>query len=106
MTNAPAASIGGKWTMLADAGGEQVVVVLELSQDGSTFKGTMTSDHGNGTVENGKISGKTFTGILKAVIQGQPMDIQMSGTIDGDSLAGTMSGAGLPEISYTGKRSN
>jgi hypothetical protein len=34
------------------------------------------------------------------------MEIKIEGTIDGDKITGTMSGAGLPPISFTGSKSN
>ena len=66
----------------------------------------MASEPGNGTVQNGKVSGNTFTGIINAEIQGQQMEIRMNGTIDGGKMSGTMSGQGLPPISFTATKGN
>ncbi len=101
MNAAPTVSIGGKWNMIADAGGTTIPITVEFKQDGAAVSGSMSSDHGSGTLADGKISGNKVMGTFKAEIQGQPMDLQMEGTIEGDTMTGTLSGAGLPPISFT-----
>ena len=96
-----AASVGGKWNMTANVGGDVVEVSMELKQSGAEFTGTVNSMHGAGTIENGKISGINLTGTMKIEIQGQPFEIQIDGKIGRDKITGTMSGAGLPQISFT-----
>lgn len=98
----PPANIGGKWTMVADAGGQQIPITVDLKQTGAEFTGTINSMLGAGTVEKGKLNGSNFTGVLKAEVQGQIMEIQMEGKVDGDGkMSGTLNGAGLPPISFT-----
>ncbi|MDQ3221452.1 MAG: S9 family peptidase [Acidobacteriota bacterium] len=106
MSAAPAVNVAGKWKVTADVGGQSVDVLLDLKQEGAGFSGTMSSEPGNGTVQNGKVSGNMFTGIINAEIQGQQMEIRMDGKIDGGNMSGTMSGQGLPPISFTAKKGN
>jgi len=106
MNTAPTINVSGKWNVAADVGGQTVDVLFDLKQEGSDFSGTMASEPGNGTVQNGKISGDSFTGIINAEIQGQQMEIKMTGKIDGGKMVGTMSGQGLPPISFTAARRN
>jgi dipeptidyl aminopeptidase/acylaminoacyl peptidase len=101
MNVAPAVSVGGKWNMTANVGGDVVEVSLDLKQSGAEFSGTVNSTHGGGTIENGKISGNNLTGTMKVEIQGQPLEIQLEGKVEGDKMTGTMSGAGLPQINFT-----
>ena len=107
VTNAaPTANLSGKWGLAVDAGGQQIDVAFDLSQTGSNFKGSMSSMHGSGTIENGTVNGNTFTGVMKAEIQGQPMEIQLNGTIDGNKMSGTMAIPGMGNINFTGSRTN
>lgn len=101
-SSGPAANVGGKWTMVADAGGQQIQIAVDLKQDGANFSGTMNSMLGGGTVEKGKVSGKNLSGVLKAEVQGQIMELQMEGKVEADGkMSGTLNGAGLPPIAFT-----
>ncbi len=96
--------VSGKWKLLADAGGRVIQIDMDLKQKESDFDGKMSSTVGDGTIENGKVSGNDFTGTLKANINGQLMTLKMEGKIDGDKMTGTLSGDGLPPISFTATR--
>ena len=106
MTKAPAADLSGKWNMVVDTGDQQVDVALDLKQTGGEFGGSMSSHLGPGTVEKGKVSGSNFSGLLKAEIQGQPMEIQMEGKLEGGKLTGTLSAPGLPAMVFTATKQN
>jgi dipeptidyl aminopeptidase/acylaminoacyl peptidase len=99
-----ALSVGGKWNVTANVGGDSVEVMLDLKQSGADFTGTVSSMHGSGTVENGKVSGNNLTGLMKIEIQGQPFEIQLDAKVEGDKITGTMTGAGLPQISFSGTK--
>jgi dipeptidyl aminopeptidase/acylaminoacyl peptidase len=104
--SAPSVNVGGKWNMTANVGGDTVEVTLDLKQNGADFTGTVSSMHGGGTLENGKISGNNLTATLNVEIQGQAFQIQMEGKIEGDKMTGTMSAAGLPQITFTATKAN
>ena len=101
MTAAPAGNITGKWTMLADAGGQQIQIAIEFKQQGADFTGSMSSMLGNGTIEKGKVGGNNLTALMKADVHGQMMDISMEGKLEGDKMTGTLSAPGLPLIPFT-----
>jgi len=100
-TAAAAADISGKWSMIVDAGDQQIPVDIDLKQTGGTFVGTLNSHLGPGTIEQGKISGGTFSGVIKTDMQGQPTEIGMSGKLDGGKMVGTLSIAGMGDMSFT-----
>lgn len=99
-TSAPAANLGGKWTLVAEAG-QSISIAMEIKQDGANFTGGTFAAIGNGTIEGGKISGNSFTALLKADIQGQIVELQMEGKIDGNKMSGTFSGGGFGSIPFT-----
>jgi hypothetical protein len=95
--------ISGKWTVFADAPGQVVQILMELKQNGNNFDGTLSSQLGGGTVENGKLEGTKFTGVAKLNVQGEPIELKMEGRVNGDEMTGTFdSPFGL--IPFTAKR--
>lgn len=100
MSAPPGADVSGKWSLVADAGGQQIQISVELKQSGAEFTGGTFSQLGNGKIDGGKVSGKAFTAMLHADVQGQPVDFKMDGTIDGDKMAGTFSSPGFGTIPF------
>lgn len=97
-------SITGKWNMTADAGGQVVPVSVEFMQKEASFTGTISTPYGDGTIENGKISGKDVSGTIKLDFQGQPLDLKMAGSVEGDKMTGTMEGAGVPPVVFSASK--
>jgi dipeptidyl aminopeptidase/acylaminoacyl peptidase len=101
MSAAPAVNASGTWNVTANVDGQQLPITLEIKQTGANFSGALSSQVGNGTIENGKISGKNLTATIKVEIQGQPMEVKMEGTLEGETMTGTMTGAGIPQVTFT-----
>jgi protease II len=101
MNAAPTVNYGGKWNLTADANGQAIPITLELKQDGANLSGSLSSAVGGGTLTEGKVSGKTLMGTFKVEVHGQPMELKMEGAIDGDKMTGTLSGQGLPPMTFT-----
>jgi CubicO group peptidase (beta-lactamase class C family) len=97
----PTVSQTGKWNLTANAGGQTIPITLELKQDGTTLNGSLSSPMGGGAVKNAQVAGNLFTGTASVDFQGQQMEIALKGTINGDKMTGTISGPGLPPISFT-----
>jgi len=91
------ANVAGNWTVsvTGDAGSAEQTIVLK--QDGSkitgTFKGPRQSGPLEGTVDGNNISFHVATRV--------PLDYK--GTIDGDTMKGTLTGRGKPG-DWTAKR--
>jgi dipeptidyl aminopeptidase/acylaminoacyl peptidase len=100
-TTAASANVAGKWTLMADAGGQTLEITLELKQTGSDFTGGTTSAMGSGLIDSGKVSGNAFTGVLHADIQGQTVDFKIDGTVEGDKITGTFSNPGFGAIPFS-----
>ncbi len=107
MNAAPTVNAAGKWNLTANAGGgQQIPITLELKQNGAAVTGSLASAMGGGTIENAKVSGKMLVGTAKVEVQGQQMELKIEGTIEGDKMIGTLSGPGLPPISFTAAKAN
>ena len=103
-TDGPNVNIGGKWSLVADAGGQQLPINVEFIQTGATFTGNTAADIGNGKIEGGKVNGAKFVATLHAEVQGQLVDFMMSGTVDGDKMSGTFENAQFGSIPFTATR--
>jgi hypothetical protein len=103
-SDGPAADVNGKWSLAADANGQTLQIAVELKQTGPAVVGSTSSPIGNGTIDGGKVNGKSFTGILHADVQGQTVDFTMEGTIDGDKMTGTFTNPGFGSIPFTATR--
>jgi CubicO group peptidase (beta-lactamase class C family) len=101
ISNLPAVSHAGKWSLNADVGGQTLPITLELKKDDAVLSGSLSSPMGGGTVKNAQVTGNLFTGTASVNFQGQQMEIALKGMINGDKMTGTISGPGLPPISFT-----
>ncbi len=103
-SNGAGSKIGGKWSMVADAGGQVVQLAVEFAQTGDDFTGSTYSPLGNGTILGGKMAGTKFTAVLKADVQGNVVDFVIEGSLDGDKMSGTLNNAGFGSIPFTATR--
>jgi dienelactone hydrolase len=85
-----AVDVSGKWTLVADAGGQTIQFAMDLKQTENNFNGTLSSTFADGKVENGKVSGNKVEGMTKVNYQGQLLEIPMEGTVEGDTMKGTL----------------
>lgn len=104
--NTTRSSVAGTWNTTANAQGMSFPVTLELEQNGAAVNGTFSSSFGSGTISNIKVSGNKLSGIAKVRFGARIVDLRINGTIDGNRMSGTMSGAGLPPISFRGSKVN
>jgi zinc protease len=103
---APSVNVTGKWNLTLEVQGQKLPVSLELKQDAEKVTGSLDSMLGKGEIGSGKISGNKINAIAKTQIQGQSVDLNLSGTIEGETMKGviTSSMPGLPPINFEGKR--
>ena len=94
-------NVTGKWSLVADAGGQSLDIGVEFKQTGTDFTGTTASEMGNGTIDGGKVTGKKITGILHAEIQGNVVDFTINGIVEGDKMTGTFTNASFGAIPFS-----
>lgn len=104
--NATPANVDGTWNLTIDAQGQQLPVTLVIKQDGAKATGSLDSMMGKGTISEAKISGNKITATAKSEIQGQSVDLVINGTVDGDTMKGsvTLPMPGAPPLNFTGTR--
>ena len=101
------ANIAGNWNLTLEIQGQQLPVNLILQQTDEMVSGTMESMFGGGEISEGKVRGNKFTATAKTEMQGQNIELGISGVLENDLLNGTISSSLIPmPISFSGKREN
>ena len=110
-----AQDLTGTWEISTQGGrGGPQTSTLVLAQDGETLTGTMTfslggrGGRGGGPqeleVSNGTVDGNSFSFIVTLSFQGNSIDLNYSGTIDGDEMSGTRAGPRGGGQPFTGEK--
>src|ERR1700689_2660929 len=92
------ANVAGTWTVDVSGAPGKRSPTITLKQDGGTITGTFKGPRQSGTID-GTVDGKNVKFHVTARI---PLDY--TGTVDGDSMKGTMSGRGQ-QGDFTANRS-
>jgi zinc protease len=99
------ANVAGKWSLNIDFQGQRLPVTMTLSQSGSNLTGTLKTMLGDGAIDDGTVSGNKLAATAKAEMQGQSVEFKISGTVDGDSMSGSITAPIVPDpLSFTGSR--
>jgi len=100
----PKGNISGAWKLsyTTPDGAEESTAQLDMSADGS-LSGTVSSKRGTGNIISGYLSADKFSFTINMPIEGNPTDVEFSGTFDGTSLKGTISVLGY-SIDFTGAK--
>lgn len=100
------ALVDGVWNLTIDFQGQQVPVTLTLKQDDQKVSGSLDSMLGKGEISDAKISGNKLSGIAVMPLQGQAAELNISGTVEGDTMKGTITVPmpGAPPLNFTGTK--
>jgi zinc protease len=109
--DAPTANIAGKWNLTISVQGQEIPVILDLSQDGDKVTGKMELSFGGmnskGEISSGKVSGNKVTATAKSNFSGQDIELNINGTVDGNNMKGTITTSMIPmPLPFTGKKAN
>jgi hypothetical protein len=104
--NREAADVAGNWELELDFQGQMVNVKMTLDQKDDAVTGSIDTVLGTGKISEGTVTGNSLRATAITEIQGQSVDLAISGSVDGDSMKGTISTAIIPDsLSFEGKRS-
>jgi hypothetical protein len=85
------ANVTGTWAITIQGPEGPAEATATLTQDGSTFTGTIEVDQAEGaTIENGMIEGNTISFQLVVDVQGMQFPLDVQGEVEGDSIEGQM----------------
>jgi hypothetical protein len=85
-----AAAVDGKWTWTQMRQDQQVMMLLELKQDGEKLTGSLTRGDMKSEIKEGTIKGADLAFVVVRVGQnGQENKTPYKGKLDGDKITGT-----------------
>ncbi len=99
------ADVAGEWNLVLDFQGQELPITLTLAQDGEAVTGELSTMLGTGKIESGKVRGTKMSAIASTEMQGNAMEFVIAGSVEGDSMTGTISAPIVPEpLSFKGSR--
>ena len=97
-------AVDGKWEIVINSPLGAQKAVLDLATDGASLTGTQTAQQGSGPLENGKVDGSNLSWSAK-ISSPMPMTLDFAGTVDGDTLSGSVKAGSFGSFPFTGNRS-
>ncbi|MBQ1500010.1 hypothetical protein ACQKOH_22400 [Sphingomonas sp. NPDC092331] len=97
------ANVDGSWnTVVKSPLGDQAAV-FTVTTDGDTFTGTFAGAMGNAEAKGGKVDGDKLSWTMDVSVP-MPMTLTGEATVDGDSMAGTVTAGAFGAFPLTGTR--
>ncbi len=100
-----ASDISGSWniTFTTDQGSMQANATFQMAADG-TVGGSVSSPYGTAPVTRGTVTGNQFSITISLLLNGQSVDILLSGALNGNQMTGTFGSPDGTSIPFTGTR--
>jgi hypothetical protein len=95
--------IAGNWDVTVAMQQGPQLVPLVLKKAGDKFTGTLSAPQGELPVE-ASVKDKTVTILFSVQTQDGPLSMTMTGTVDGDTMTGTVDFAGRGQSQWSAKR--
>jgi hypothetical protein len=99
-----AVDLTGTWILQVDTSAGSGTPTFVFKQTGDTLEGTYDGTFGKVDNVTGKVTGNKATWSFTADAQGTQLNIEYSGTVDKDTMKGTVTLGALGEGTFTGKR--
>ena len=98
-----AANVTGEWNLSVETPNGAGTPTLILKQDGETLTGTYKGRFGEAPLK-GTIKDNAIKFTVTINVQGQDLEIEYAGTVDGDSMKGKAKFGDMGEGAFTGKK--
>ena len=96
-------AIDGKWTLTIQTPLGEQSSTLDVTASGNALTGKQSGDQGTQDIENGTIAGDEASWSIDIVVP-MPMTLTFTGTISGDSMAGTVRLGAFGKSTFAGAR--
>lgn len=101
----PAVDVTGTWSIEIDSEAQSYEGTLELEQEDARFGGTLEGQFGTLDVDDGLVSGEEVSFSVTADVEGETMEVTLTGTVSGDRMSGSGSGPpGIGAFTWTAER--
>jgi imidazolonepropionase-like amidohydrolase len=102
----PAVDPSGTWSLVVQSPQGDIGAQLTLTKDGEQIGGTLGTPMGNVAIKSGLVTGNQIRLTATVDMGGQSIDAIISGTIEGDSMRGTMVMGAMGSFEFTGTRAH
>ena len=96
------AEVDGTWDVVVKSPLGDQKITVEIKTDGATFTGSGTGAMGAAEI-TGEVSGNTLTWKQQVSVP-MPMTLDMSATVDGDTMTGSVGAGAFGSFPLTGTR--
>ena len=103
-TGGPAVDPSGTWSLVVQSPQGDIDAQLTLTKDGEQLGGTLGTPMGNVAIKCGRVTGNQIRLTATVELAGQTIDSVITGTIEGDSMRGTMLMGAMGTFEFTGTR--
>ncbi|HKS39953.1 MAG TPA: amidohydrolase family protein, partial [Blastocatellia bacterium] len=94
----------GEWTLVVSSPQGDRTVRLSLRKEGEQILGTLTGPQGTTDIRNAQVTGNQLKFSSSVPMQGDNVDLTVTGTIEGGTIRGTMVIPSLGSFEFTGTR--
>ena len=94
----------GEWTLVVNSPQGDISVRLSLRREGEQILGTLTGPQGTTEIRNAQVTGNQLRFSSSVPIQGDTVDITVTGTIEGSTMRGAMVIPSLGSFEFTGTK--
>lgn len=102
--SAAAVDPSGVWSLIVQSPQGEIGAQLTLTKDGEQIGGTLGTPMGNVAIKSGRVNGNQIRLTATVDMGGQSIDAVISGTIEGDTMRGTMLMGEMGSFDFTGTR--
>jgi hypothetical protein len=103
MSTTTAAGLAGKWDVTLITPGGEFPATASFTEESGKVTGIFGSQMGEVPVA-GTIDGRTLKLTMTAQTPNGPMEVTMTGDVDGDAIKGKAEVAGMGQMEWTAKR--
>jgi hypothetical protein len=100
----PAVDPSGTWSLVVQSPQGDIAAQLTLTKDGEQIGGTLGTPMGNVAIKTGRVTGNQIRLTATVNMGGESVDAIISGTIEGDSMRGTVVMGAMGSFEFTGTR--
>lgn len=94
------------WNLTLSTPQGDIPVTLSLNPEGGNLSGKLSTPLGDGTISGGTYDGTTLVSTASISFQGMPVSAQINGTVDGDSIKGSVDTGIIGSLNFTGTRAS
>jgi hypothetical protein len=96
-------AVDGKWEIVINSPLGAQKAQLDLKTDGGTLTGSQQAAQGSGPLENGKVDGNALSWSAK-ISSPMPLTLDFTGTVEGDTLSGSVKAGSFGSFPFSGTR--